>query len=118
MHASRRPDDPQNVNICRACYGLLLFGVPNLGLRNEQLNSIVQGRPNAALVHDLVVDRDSEPSSFLKRISDEFSKCCKGQYKVVSFFESRLSPTVQVRYMPAGSVQMLMIPRRSGPMAA
>lgn len=101
MHARKKSDDPQNANLCKACYGLLFFGVPNLGLRNEQLESIVRGQPNQVLVRDLVVDNDSEPSPFLKRISDQFSECCKGQYKVVSFFERRLSPTVQVRQIPA-----------------
>ncbi|ERF76578.1 hypothetical protein EPUS_05851 [Endocarpon pusillum Z07020] len=95
--ARNRSDDPQNLDLCRACYGLLLFGVPNLGLRNEQLNSIVQGQPNHVLIRDLVVDDDSEPSPFLKRISDQFSKCCKGQYQVISFFERKRSPTIQIQ---------------------
>ena len=117
MHARKRSDDPQNANLCRACYALLFFGVPNLGLRNEQLISIVRGRPNQVLVRDLVVDNDSEPSPFLKRISDQFSDCCKGQYKVISFFERKLSPTVQVRNSLAGCAQMLMRPLRSSRMA-
>ncbi|KAK3371804.1 hypothetical protein B0T24DRAFT_579256 [Lasiosphaeria ovina] len=96
VYASSRPDDP-NVNIYKACYGLLFFGVPNLGLRNEQLNSIVQGQPNEAFVRSLVVDDDSEPSSFLNRIAAEFSRCCQGKYKVVSFFETRKSRTVQLQ---------------------
>lgn len=82
--------------MCKACYGLLLFGVPNLGLRNDQLESIVQGRPNQVLIRDLVVDDDSEPSPFLRRISDQFSECCKGQYQVISFYERQRSSTVQV----------------------
>jgi hypothetical protein len=77
---------------------MLLFGVPNLGLRNEQLKSIVKGQPNEVLIRDLVVDNDSEASPFLKRISDEFSRCCKGQYQVISFYERQSSPTVEVRY--------------------
>ncbi|KAF2176608.1 hypothetical protein K469DRAFT_812982 [Zopfia rhizophila CBS 207.26] len=97
VRARKKSDDPQNLALCKACYGLLLFGVPNLGLRNEQLNSIVQGRPNQVLIRDLVVDDDSEPSPFLKRISDQFSECCKGQYRVISFFERKRSSTVQIR---------------------
>lgn len=99
VRARNRPDDPQNLALCKACCGMLLFGVPNLGLRNDQLNSIVQGRPNQVLIRDLVVDDDSEPSPFLKRISDQFSECCKGQYQVISFFERQRSPTVQVRHI-------------------
>ncbi|KAI8950509.1 hypothetical protein F4801DRAFT_343355 [Xylaria longipes] len=46
-------------NIHKACYGMLFFGVPNLGLRNDQLLTIAQGEPNQALIESLVVDRDS-----------------------------------------------------------
>jgi hypothetical protein len=98
VRAYRDSNDQQNIDLRKACYGMLLFGVPNLGLRNEQLISIVKGQPNEVLIRDLVVDNDSEPSPFLKRISDQFSECCKGQYQVVSFFELKRSPTVQVRH--------------------
>ncbi|KAL8382735.1 hypothetical protein RB595_006496 [Gaeumannomyces hyphopodioides] len=81
--------------LSKACFGLLLFGVPNLGLRNDQLMTIVRGQPNESLIHDLLVDRDSEPSTFLKRLADQFSICCKGQYRVVTFFERMPSPTLK-----------------------
>lgn len=68
------------------------------------MKSIIQGQPNEALIRDLTVDNDSEPSTFLKRISNQFSECCKGQYQVIAFFERQLSPTVQVRYL-AGLVK-------------
>lgn len=77
---------------------MLFFGVPNLGLRNEQLITLVRGQPNQSLIYDLLVDRDSEPSNFLKKLGDEFSRCCKGRYRVVTFFERMLSPTLEVRY--------------------
>ena len=63
------------------------------------MKSIVEGQPNEALIRDLTVDDDSEPSTFLKRIADQFADCCKGQYQVISFFERQSSPTVQVRYV-------------------
>ncbi|KAL8939772.1 MAG: hypothetical protein Q9211_002590 [Gyalolechia sp. 1 TL-2023] len=97
IHAHKRSANPQHLDICKACHGLLFFGVPNLGLRNEQLKSIVQGQPNEALIRELIVDNDSEPSTFLKRISDQFSECCRGQYQVIAFFERKLSPTVQLQ---------------------
>ena len=75
---------------------MIFFGVPHLGLRNEQLKSIVQGQPNASLIHDLVVDPDSEPSNFLKRISEHFFEVCNGKYRVVNFYERETSPTVEV----------------------
>ncbi|KAL4962580.1 uncharacterized protein BDV14DRAFT_178258 [Aspergillus stella-maris] len=95
VRAREKSEDEKNLAVSKSCYGLLLFGVPNLGLRNEQLNSIVQGQPNKRLIQDLVVDDDSEPSPFLKRISDHFARCCADQYRVVSFFERKHSATVQ-----------------------
>ncbi|RYC65044.1 hypothetical protein CHU98_g1135 [Xylaria longipes] len=83
-------------NIHKACYGMLFFGVPNLGLRNDQLLTIAQGEPNQALIESLVVDRDSEPSEYLRRISGEFSKEFEGEYVIITFFERSYSSTVEV----------------------
>ncbi|KAI0455693.1 hypothetical protein F5B21DRAFT_178737 [Xylaria acuta] len=94
IRARKRSGDGSNLH--KACYGMLFFGVPNLGLRNDQLGAIVQGQPNQALIDSLIVDKDSEPSDFLRRISDQFSETCKGQYPVINFFERKYSPTVQV----------------------
>lgn len=74
---------------------MLFFGVPNLGLRNDQLETFVRGQPNAALIHDLVVNSDSEPSTSLKRQAREFSENCKS-YRAVTFFESKQSPLLKV----------------------
>ncbi|VTT58628.1 unnamed protein product, partial [Fusarium fujikuroi] len=93
---ARRRCSNANSDLSKASYGLLFFGVPNLGLRNDQLRTLVRGQPNEALIHDLLVDSDSEPSAFLKRLADQFSESCKGYYKVVTFFERRLSPTLEL----------------------
>lgn len=74
---------------------MLFFGVPNLGLRNDQLETFVRGQPNAALIHDLVVDSDSEPSTSLRRQAREFSEDCKCYY-VVTFYECKHSPLLKV----------------------
>ncbi|KAJ4181106.1 hypothetical protein NW759_017203 [Fusarium solani] len=95
VRARRRPSDA-NSDLSKASYGLLFFGVPNLGLRNDQLKTLVRGQPNEALIHDLLVDNDSEPSAFLKRLADQFSESCKGHYRVVTFFERMLSPTLEL----------------------
>ncbi|KAM5359278.1 hypothetical protein ACJA88_015171 [Fusarium oxysporum] len=94
VRARRRPSCA-NSNLSKASYGLLFFGVPNLGLRNDQLRTLVRGQPNEALIHDLLVDNDSEPSTFLKRLADQFSESCKGHYRVVTFFERMRSPTLE-----------------------
>ncbi|KAM5342908.1 hypothetical protein ACJ41O_013874 [Fusarium nematophilum] len=95
VRARRRPSDA-NSDLSKASYGLLFFGVPNLGLRNDQLRTLVRGQPNEALIHDLLVDNDSEPSAFLKRLADQFSESCRGHYRVVTFFERMLSPTLEL----------------------
>ncbi|KAJ5887721.1 hypothetical protein N7495_007762 [Penicillium taxi] len=93
---ARRRRSTTESDLSQACYGLLFFGVPNLGLRNEQLRTLVQGQPNKALIDDLLVDNDSEPSTFLKRLADQFSDSCKDYYHVVTFFERTLSPTLEL----------------------
>ncbi|KAK1999116.1 hypothetical protein LX36DRAFT_633060 [Colletotrichum falcatum] len=95
IHARRRRDVAV-ADLAKACYALLFFGVPNLGLRNEQLRTMVRGQPNEALMHDLLVDNDSEASNFLKRLAEQFSESCKDHYRVMSFFERMLSPTIQL----------------------
>jgi len=94
--ARKRAEERQNRFLFTSCYGFIFFGVPNLGLRNEQLRSIVQGRPNKRLIEDLVIDNEGEPSNYLKSLSDRFAHACKNQYKVVSFFERKESATVEV----------------------
>nr|XP_036586253.1 ankyrin repeat-containing protein [Colletotrichum truncatum]KAF6796660.1 ankyrin repeat-containing protein [Colletotrichum truncatum] len=89
-----KPQSEAIADLSFACYALLFFGVPNLGLRNDQLRTLVEGQPNEALIQDLLVDNDSEPSTFLKRLADQFSESCKNQYRVISFFERMLSPTL------------------------
>ena len=92
-------DDKQSIDFIRSSYGMLFFGVPNLGLRNSQLQTMVVGQPNAHLVRDLVVDKDSEPSSYLKELGWKFMECCKTQeprYEIMSYYERRESPTVEV----------------------
>ena len=73
----------------------MFFGVPHLGLRNEQLRTLVGGQPNEQLISDLVVDRNEEPKPYLKSIAQQFSSNCR-DYKVISIFERKLSPTLQL----------------------
>ncbi|CAG9939384.1 unnamed protein product [Clonostachys rosea f. rosea IK726] len=109
---ARRKRSVEDSIISSASYGILFFGVPNLGLRNGQLRTLVRGQPNEALIHDLLVDNDSEPSTFMKRLADHFSETCKGQYRVVTFFERILSPTLEVdqdgKWRRSGPVALLV----------
>ncbi|KAI0163841.1 hypothetical protein GGR57DRAFT_497931 [Xylariaceae sp. FL1272] len=103
-------------DLSEICVGLLFFGVPNHGLRNEQLLSLVDGQPNKPLIRSLVVDKDTEPSEFLDRLSRDFAKCCKDQYYIVSFYERKKSRVVEIQ--PDGTLDrtgapVLMVTKKS-----
>lgn len=84
--------------IFESCCGLMLFGVPNQGLRHEQLLSMVAGRPNEQLVYDLVVDEDTEARPFLQSLNQQFVDCLSlRRINVVCYYERVKSATVQVR---------------------
>ena len=94
-------DDVRNLAISKSTHALLFFGVPNLGLRNAQLATIVEGQPNAQLVRNLVVDDESEPSQYLKELGRKFIRCCKTQehrYEIISYYERKLSRTLEVSF--------------------
>ena len=83
-------------------HGLIFFGVPNLGLRNEQLLAIVGDQTNERLIRDLVVDGDSEPSAYLDEITQKFVETCKvmeaqrSKFEIISYYERKTSSTVEV----------------------
>lgn len=102
-----RDSDPAYLRLCEMTHGILFFGVPHLGLRNETLTDFVKGQPNRALVESLVVNQDSEPSSYLARITEDFGRYFYGQNNVVSFYERAYSPTPVVSCM----LQVLALPK-------
>ncbi|CAG2011585.1 unnamed protein product [Fusarium graminearum] len=92
----KRDDDDGCRGIADGCYALLMFGVPNTGLRNrEELQRIVGGQPNESLINDLVVDRNGQPKAYLRGLMTQFATRCEDRYKVVCFYETRISPTIQ-----------------------
>ncbi|KAA8899102.1 hypothetical protein FN846DRAFT_782513 [Sphaerosporella brunnea] len=84
--------------IMRCCVGIFLFGVPNRGLNNGYLLSLVKGRKNEALVQNLM-----ESSALLNNLHIAFQRSYKSSLKycfVASFFETRDTNTVE---LPDGS---------------
>jgi hypothetical protein len=80
-------------------YGLILLGVPNLGLRHPQLMTMVEGNPNQQFVRDLVVDEDEAPSPYLDELTGKFIRVCSRitpPFHIVSYYETERSPTVKV----------------------
>jgi hypothetical protein len=80
-------------------YGLVFMGVPNLGLKHNQLKTVVQGQRNEHFVRDLVVNSDGEASQILSLLTSEFSDLDKRRslpFEIVSYYETVSSPTVLV----------------------
>jgi hypothetical protein len=81
-------------NIVESCFGFLLFGVPNIGLNNENLLSLVEGQDNEDLVRGLKFD-----SPELKQLDTDFERAYRANFTrcfVISFFETRQTMTVMV----------------------
>jgi hypothetical protein len=82
-----------NEAIIKATYGLLFFGCPNKGMNIESLRAMCYGQANEPSL--LSLGPDSERLRQLCRdFPAAFSDCSS---KVISFYETKLSPTaVQV----------------------
>lgn len=84
----------------RSSYGLVFFGVPNLGLKQGRLRDITSARRqlNAQLIADLEVDSHSEPGSYLRTLQNNFIRCCKKQsppFEIVAYYEKKTTPTLR-----------------------
>lgn len=101
---SSKATDAKHVELYQvmvATYGLVLMGVPNLGLRHDQLQSVVQGQANLSFVRDLLVQSDGEPSQFLSSLTAEFSRLDQERqppFEIISYYETRSSPTVVISF--------------------
>jgi hypothetical protein len=72
--------------------GAVMFGVPNLGMDQTPLLSIVHGQPNETLVQDL-----KPGSNYLLKLDKAFSGTAfLSQVMIFWAYETRLSPTVVV----------------------
>jgi hypothetical protein len=84
-------------DVMRMTHGLVLMGVPNLGLRHSQLESVVKGRPNECFIRDLQVRADGEAPQFLSSLTREFSyldKYRQPPFEIISYYETMSSRTV------------------------
>jgi hypothetical protein len=98
--AANGDNDSPNTDVFERCYALILFGVPNQGLRNEQLKAMVAGQPNEQLVRDLIVDSDSEASPYLKSLNQRFLDGFKSRdLHILCYFERKLSKTIEVKHL-------------------
>ena len=87
------------LEVMTVTYGLIFMGVPNLGLKHNQLEIVVKGRRNERFVKDLLVDSDGEASQILSHLTSEFSDLDKRRslpFEIVSYYETVSSPTLVV----------------------
>lgn len=92
-------EDPQNDDFFRSSYALMFFGVPNLGVRLGTLNEITDGQMNNQMIRDLELDRESEPTPYLRMLKKKFDNCCENQkppFKMLAYYEGRMTPTWKV----------------------
>lgn len=72
----------------------MMFGVPNHGIENESLCTMVDGHPNHRLIEDL-----APGSQLLRNLHEDF---CENfsftDSKIVSIYETKETKTVIVRY--------------------
>lgn len=54
----------------------VMMGVPNLGLRHDQLMTVVGGQRNEEFVRNLLASRNNEPSEYLDCLTEDFSRVC------------------------------------------
>jgi len=93
------PKQKKLLEVTLMTFGLVFLGVPNLGLRHSQLETVVRGRPNEAFVRDLLVKSDGEPSQFLSYLTSEFADLDRRRrlpFEIISYYETVSSPTVEV----------------------
>jgi hypothetical protein len=87
------------LEVMTVAYGLIFMGVPNLGLKHNQLETVVKGRRNERFIRDLLVNSDGEASQILSHLTNEFSDLDKRRslpFEIVSYYETVSSPTVVV----------------------
>jgi hypothetical protein len=87
------------LEITAVTYGLVFMGVPNLGLKHNQLKTVVKDQPNEGFIRDLLVTSGGEASQFLSYLTSEFSDLDRRRsqpLEIISYYETKTSPTVVV----------------------
>jgi hypothetical protein len=93
------PKQEEWLEVVKVTYGLVFMGVPNLGLRHSQLETVVRGQANEAFIKDLLVKSDGEASQFLKYLTREFAGLDRRRslpFDIISYHETVSSPTIVV----------------------
>lgn len=88
-HASK---DRAERDVYTSCVGLVMFGVPNLGLENRALISMTGGRKNEMFSRNLGLD-----SQYLPELNKDFGLAFgQRNLTVIAVYETKDSNTVEV----------------------
>jgi hypothetical protein len=82
---------PINISNFKSTCGVLFFGVPNHGLRQDFFIPMVKEQPNELLIRNL-----SPESDYLSQLHRNF--CSTFDFpdsKIISFYETNVSPTAK-----------------------
>lgn len=91
-----REGSPDTMTIIRATYGILFFGCPNRGMNIQSLIPMCDGRANMPFLLSLRQDSD-----LLRQLSRDFPVAFPYlDSRIISFFETLLSPTAQQVSVP------------------
>ncbi|KAL7794022.1 hypothetical protein V8C43DRAFT_314972 [Trichoderma afarasin] len=88
VQASEGSED--DLAVFNSCYAVMFFAVPNRGLDNIHLMSMVKGQPNEDLVRSLGVE-----SSFSKLLHENFIKRFTLDSEIICVYETKTTPTVE-----------------------
>jgi hypothetical protein len=91
-------------DVLESFLGVIFFGVPNQGIRFEELRHMVEGKRSAEFVHSLLPDNDTEMSAILDALNTDFSRCAgkfrhstKGGLNILCYYEKDETRVSEVR---------------------
>ncbi|KAF3073926.1 hypothetical protein CFAM422_003506 [Trichoderma lentiforme] len=110
VQASEGSED--DLAVFRSCYAVMFFAVPNRGLDNKSLMSMVKGQPNEDLVRNLGVE-----SSFSTLLHESFIKRFTLDSEIICIFETKTTPTVELnsetKSWERTGPEVMMVPQNS-----
>ncbi|KAK4061045.1 hypothetical protein Trihar35433_9970 [Trichoderma harzianum] len=110
VQASEGSED--DLAVFRSCYAVMLFAVPNRGLDNLSLMSMVKGQPNEDLVRNL-----GGESPFLNHLHESFHKRFTLNSEIICAFETKTTPTVEwnskTKSWERTGPEVMMVPQNS-----
>ena len=88
-------------DILRNCCGVIFCGVPNQGIRFEELMEMAEGQRGRTFIRSLLLDEDSEISMDLSTLNNGFGRVTRvfgnvGDLNVLCYYETKKTLLQQV----------------------